>query len=58
MTPLPQCFLCKHYHAPETSPPGCTAFKLIPLEILSNKTDHHKPYPGDRGIRFEPKPTS
>ncbi|MCP5510235.1 MAG: hypothetical protein H7A24_00005 [Leptospiraceae bacterium] len=27
----------------------------IPFEIWTNKVDHSKPYPGDNGIRFEPR---
>jgi hypothetical protein len=33
----------------------CSAFpEEIPREIAGNKHDHRKPFPGDRGIRFEP----
>lgn len=32
----------------------CDAFPAgIPREILENRADHRKPYPGDRGIHFE-----
>jgi hypothetical protein len=34
----------------------CKAFpNEIPWEILINNHDHHKPYPGDNSIRFEPR---
>jgi hypothetical protein len=26
----------------------------VPDEVYSNKHDHRQPYPGDRGIRWEP----
>jgi hypothetical protein len=35
----------------------CKAFpKGIPEKILRMEHDHRKPYPGDGGIRFTPKP--
>jgi hypothetical protein len=34
---------------------ACMAFpKGIPKDILDGKADHHCPYHGDNGIRFEP----
>ncbi len=33
----------------------CVAFDEIPLPIWNGKHKHHKPYPGDNGIRFTPK---
>jgi len=34
---------------------ACAAFPgRIPLEIWNGERDHDSPYPGDRGIRFEP----
>jgi hypothetical protein len=36
--------------------PHCDAFPHgIPEEIIWEGADHRRPYPGDRGIRFEPK---
>ena len=47
-----QCVLCKHYTMLLT----CEAYPDgIPFEILSGDFDHTKPYPGDHGIRFEPR---
>lgn len=61
MTIMPICLDCKHMIPDGVSPAGdhliCQAFpKGIPDEILLMKHDHHNPYPGDGGIRFEPKP--
>ena len=47
-----QCNDCKH-HIRGTA--TCKAFpERIPREITSGRHDHHKPYPGDGGIHFEP----
>ena len=50
-----QCLACAHLDR-DASEPTCSAFEEgIPAEIWTNKHDHHKPYPGDNGIRFELK---
>jgi hypothetical protein len=33
----------------------CHAFASIPSEIFDCLVDHRKPWPGDNGIRWEPK---
>lgn len=36
--------------------PCCTAFPQgIPVEISYGENDHTTPYPGDRGIQYEPE---
>jgi hypothetical protein len=48
-----QCVRCKHKH---DSGGTCNAFlNRIPVAILMNRHDHREPYPGDNGIRFEPR---
>ncbi len=57
MTYEPQCHLCVHFHLERATREHqtCAAFATqIPAEILENRHDHHRPYPGDHGIRFEP----
>jgi hypothetical protein len=58
MTIMPQCFSCIHFHPAVTGKPySCAAFPdRIPREILMGEHDHLKPFPGDQGIRYEPKP--
>jgi len=55
-----QCARCRHW---SNEPPAdyigskCKAFpRRIPREILEGKFDHSLPFPGDGGVRFEPKP--
>lgn len=58
---LPQCTGCRHALAAGRAPTGqiiarCRAFPDgIPDEIYSNRVRHTRPYPGDRGIRYEPR---
>lgn len=56
---VPLCFQCRHYRGLHESGAGytCAAFPLdIPAVILLGDHAHEKPYPGDHGIQFEPKP--
>jgi hypothetical protein len=49
----PICWQCQHF-----TPPGsrCKAFPGgIPGDILTSKVDHRNAFPGDNGLRFEPK---
>jgi len=49
---FPLCNKCKHYIAGVT----CRAFPGgIPIDILTGRHEHTKPYEGDGGIRFEEK---
>jgi hypothetical protein len=48
----PPCDTCKHKHVGRRS---CDAFAIIAVEILVGKNDHRAPYPGDHGIRYEPR---
>ena len=51
----PICLDCRHFR-PEERTLACAAYPDgIPEEILTSEVDHHEPYPGDHGIRFEPK---
>lgn len=45
--PYSACLFCKHY----ISEHKCKAFDVIPYEVWNS--EHTKPYPGDKGIRFE-----
>lgn len=64
----PQCAACAHYRGPRGrvveedggmllySVVVCDAFpRGIPVAISLQERDHRKPYPGDRGVRFEPR---
>jgi hypothetical protein len=49
----PLCKACRHLDRDQERH-LCDAFpEGIPEEIWTNRFDHHDPYPGDRGIRFE-----
>lgn len=54
----PLCFDCRHLDRAALRGPGperCRAFPDgIPTPILLMRHDHRKPWPNDRGIRFEP----
>ena len=50
----PLCYGCKHQDTEDRL--KCGAFPAgIPQEILLSRADHRKPFPGDKGIRFDPK---
>lgn len=50
-----QCLRCKHYK-PNEYGFACPAFpEGIPKEIIDLDFDHRNPWPGDGGIRWEPK---
>ena len=49
---ISQCAYCRHWDF--IPGPYCEAFPQgVPKEILYNRVDHKKPYPGDNGIQFE-----
>jgi excisionase family DNA binding protein len=55
--PLSRCFECKYFRGARQG--KCEAFPdQIPSEIWSGNIEHNKPFPGDRGISFQPKDTS
>lgn len=65
VAPPAYCLNCRHYLDFEPFQPEielevtdqvrftCAAFDSIPDEILAGDARHDRPYPGDRGIRFE-----
>lgn len=56
---VPQCFSCQHYqgYREHDYKYQCAAFPDgIPGDILMARVSHRKPYRGDQGIQFEPKP--
>ena len=60
--PSPMCYRCAHfrgYDGEQIGPgrPTCAAFPdEIPDEIFVDGLLHDKPYPGDHGIQFTPRP--
>ncbi len=48
------CYDCLHFRGATAG--KCTAFpEEIPEKIWSGKSQHREAFPGDRGIRFEPR---
>jgi hypothetical protein len=53
----PACFECVHLHTGDPGTLTCDAFPQgIPDPIYFEGVDHRQPFPGDHGIRWEPKP--
>lgn len=49
----PQCLDCARLNRQD--PKTCEAFpRGIPIEILTNQHDHHRPFKGDGGLVFKP----
>jgi hypothetical protein len=57
--PKTQQYLGCDYCIHKTGPSACEAFPgQIPMSIQMGSYDHRHPWPGDNGIRFEPKPNT
>ncbi len=51
----PVCSGCRHLQVDVLKGgASCPAFQSIPPEIWNGDHDHKKPFPGDKGIVFEP----
>lgn len=52
-----QCHSCRHANTVDGRFVGdCAAFpEGIPAQIMRGEADHREPYPGDHGIRWEPR---
>lgn len=59
MVVIAPCATCKHFDLAALKRAGklvCPAFpKGVPEETACGNHRHREPYPGDRGIRFEPR---
>lgn len=54
-TARPDCLSCKHFRRDDATRNACEAFpEGIPNAIIFGDRTHLRPYPGDRGLRFEP----
>ena len=54
---LPLCVDCKYFRGAKNG--ECEAFpKHIPDQLWAGKVRHDNPYPGDRGIQFQPRDIS
>ncbi len=53
----PMCLFCRHYNQESADgEPDCAAFDEIPDAIFVGDFDHRRPFPGDKGVRFELEP--